>query len=402
MKILAIESSCDETAAAVVEDGRIIRSSVIDSQVEEHKLYGGVVPEIASRRHVENIGAVVQKALDDAGETFQSIDAVAVTYAPGLIGALLVGVNYAKGVALASGKELIPVHHIRGHIAANYLTHPDLTPPFLCLVASGGHSHIIQVNDYTDFTIIGRTRDDAAGEAFDKAARVLGFPYPGGIHIDRAAQQGRRGQYKLPKPKVNGSDFDFSFSGLKTAVINISHHAQQVGEAIDVNNLAADFQGTVAGILTAALNDEFQEEVYANPDLTVEQLNELYASLAAEYGLVVDSPYFDMDSFSKGWFTTNQYFDSPFYAIDYALSGCVAMQFLQMGLQDYGASLKTYEALVTQSADDSFLTVLEAVGLDSPFAVETLEQTAQTLQTFLEGDDSFAAADAVQQDADAA
>ena len=254
MKILAIESSCDETAAAVVEDGRIIRSSVIDSQVEEHKLYGGVVPEIASRRHVENIGAVVQKALDDAGETFQSIDAVAVTYAPGLIGALLVGVNYAKGVALASGKELIPVHHIRGHIAANYLTHPDLTPPFLCLVASGGHSHIIQVSDYTDFTIIGRTRDDAAGEAFDKAARVLGFPYPGGIHIDRAAQQGRRGQgarqYKLPKPKVNGSDFDFSFSGLKTAVINISHHAQQVGEQIDVNNLAADFQGTVADILT--------------------------------------------------------------------------------------------------------------------------------------------------------
>lgn len=250
MILLGIESSCDETAAALVEDGRTILSSVIASQVEEHKIYGGVVPEIASRRHVENIGAVVQKALDDAGETFQSIDAVAVTYAPGLIGALLVGVNYAKGVALASGKELIPVHHIRGHIAANYLTHPDLTPPFLCLVASGGHSHIIQVNDYTDFTIIGRTRDDAAGEAFDKAARVLGFPYPGGIHIDRAAQQGRRGQYKLPKPKVNGSDFDFSFSGLKTAVINISHHAQQVGEQIDVNNLAADFQGTVADILT--------------------------------------------------------------------------------------------------------------------------------------------------------
>ena len=163
-----------------------------------------------------------------------------------------------------------------------------------------------------------------------------------------------------------------------------------------------DVYTVVAGILTAALNDEFQEEVYANPDLTVEQLNELYASLAAEYGLVVDSPYFDMDSFSKGWFTTNQYFDSPFYAIDYALSGCVAMQFLQMGLQDYGAALKTYEELVTQSADDSFLTVLEAVGLDSPFAVETLEQTAQTLQTFLEGDGSFAAADAVQQDADAA
>ena len=233
MKILAIESSCDETAAAVIEDGRTIRSSVINSQVEEHKLYGGVVPEIASRRHAENICAVVEKALSDAGETFSSIDAVAVTYAPGLIGALLVGVNYAKGVALASGKPLIPVHHIRGHIAANYLTHPGLKPPFLCLVASGGHSHIIKVNDYTDFEIIGRTRDDAAGEAFDKAAA-----------------QGKRGEYKLPKPKVNGSDFDFSFSGLKTAVINISHHAQQKGESIDVNNLAADFQGTVADILT--------------------------------------------------------------------------------------------------------------------------------------------------------
>lgn len=250
MKILAIESSCDETAAAIVQDGRTILSSVIDSQVEEHKLYGGVVPEIASRRHTENICAVVQQALDDAGETFQSIDAVAVTYAPGLIGALLVGVNYAKGVALASGKPLIPVHHIRGHIAANYLTHPQLEPPFLCLVASGGHSHIIQVKDYTKFEIIGRTRDDAAGEAFDKAARVLGFHYPGGIFIDRAAQQGVRGTYKLPHPKVNGSDFDFSFSGLKTAVINLSHHAQQKGETLNVNNLAADFQGTVADILT--------------------------------------------------------------------------------------------------------------------------------------------------------
>jgi N6-L-threonylcarbamoyladenine synthase len=250
LKILAIESSCDETAAAIVQDGRTILSSVINSQVEEHKLYGGVVPEIASRRHAENICAVVQQALDDAGETFQSIDAVAVTYAPGLIGALLVGVNYAKGVALASGKPLIPVHHIRGHIAANYLTHPQLEPPFLCLVVSGGHSHIIQVKDYTKFEIIGRTRDDAAGEAFDKAARVLGFHYPGGIFIDRAAQQGTRGTYKLPHPKVNGSDFDFSFSGLKTAVINLSHHAQQKGEPLNVNNLAADFQGTVADILT--------------------------------------------------------------------------------------------------------------------------------------------------------
>ena len=250
MKILAIESSCDETAAAVIEDGRKICSSVINSQVEEHKLYGGVVPEIASRRHAENICSVVGQALTDAGETFDSIDAVAVTYAPGLIGALLVGVNYAKGVALASGKPLIPVHHIRGHIAANYLTHPDLKPPFLCLVVSGGHSHIIQVNDYTKFEIIGRTRDDAAGEAFDKAARVMGFNYPGGIFIDKAAQKGVRGEYRLPKPKVNGSEFDFSFSGLKTAVINIAHHAEQKGETLNINNLAADFQGTVSDMLT--------------------------------------------------------------------------------------------------------------------------------------------------------
>lgn len=250
MYILGIESTCDETAAAIVQDGRTLISNVISTSVKEQALYGGVVPEIASRRHVEYISATVEKALADASMEMKDIDAVAVTFAPGLIGAVLVGVNFAKGLAYAAGKPLVPVHHLRGHIAANYLTHPDLTPPFLCLVASGGHSHIIQVNDYTDFTIIGRTRDDAAGEAFDKAARVLGFPYPGGIHIDRAAQQGRRGQYKLPKPKVNGSDFDFSFSGLKTAVINISHHAQQVGEQIDVNNLAADFQGTVADILT--------------------------------------------------------------------------------------------------------------------------------------------------------
>lgn len=250
MKILAIESSCDETAAAVVEDGRTVLSSVINSQVEEHKLYGGVVPEIASRRHAENICGVVEKALADAKATFQTIDAVAVTYAPGLIGALLVGVNYAKGAALAAGKPLIPVHHIRGHIAANYIAHPDLKPPFLCLVVSGGHSHIILAEDYTKFQILGRTRDDAAGEAFDKAARTLGYHYPGGIYIDQAAQRGSRGQYSLPKPKVNGSEYDFSFSGLKTAVINLVHHAQQKGQEINRDNLAAEFQGTVAEILT--------------------------------------------------------------------------------------------------------------------------------------------------------
>ena len=250
MYILGIESSCDETAAAIVEDGKHLISNVISTSVKEQALYGGVVPEIASRRHAEYISATVQQALQDANMAIADVDAVAVTFAPGLIGAVLVGVNFAKGLAYGAGKPLVPVHHLRGHIAANYLTHPQLEPPFLCLVASGGHSHILLAHDYTHFEVIGRTRDDAAGEAFDKAARVLGFPYPGGIYIDKAAQLGQRGHYKLPKPKVNGSDFDFSFSGLKTAVINLSHHAQQKGEQLSVNDLAADFQGTVADILT--------------------------------------------------------------------------------------------------------------------------------------------------------
>lgn len=250
MKILAIESSCDETAAAVVEDGLTVRSNIISSQIEEHKKFGGVVPEIASRRHCENILDVVKRSLDEADCTLADIDAFAVTYAPGLIGALLVGTNFAKGLAMATGKPLIPVHHIAGHIAANYITDSTLKPPYLCLVASGGHSHIIEVTDYTKYHVIGRTRDDAAGEAFDKAARVLGFPYPGGVHIDKAAQQGNPKTYPLPRPKVAGSEYDFSFSGLKTAVINIAHNAEQKGESINKNDLAASFQQTVAEILT--------------------------------------------------------------------------------------------------------------------------------------------------------
>ncbi|MCM1329462.1 MAG: tRNA (adenosine(37)-N6)-threonylcarbamoyltransferase complex transferase subunit TsaD [Ruminococcus sp.] len=250
MKILAIESSCDETAAAVVEDGLTVRSNIISSQIEEHKKFGGVVPEIASRRHCENILDVVKRALDEAECTLADIDAFAVTYAPGLIGALLVGTNFAKGLAMATGKPPIPVHHIAGHIAANYLTDSTLKPPFLCLAASGGHSHIIEVSGYTKYRVIGRTRDDAAGEAFDKAARVLGFPYPGGVHIDRAAQSGDPNTYRLPRPKVAGNEYDFSFSGLKTAVINIVHNAEQRGETVNKNDLAAAFQQTVAEILT--------------------------------------------------------------------------------------------------------------------------------------------------------
>lgn len=251
MKLLAIESSCDETAAAVVENGRHVLSSVINSQMEEHRQYGGVVPEIASRRHTENIIAVTQKALDDASVCMEEIDGIAVTYAPGLIGALLVGVNFAKGLVLATQKPLIPVHHIRGHIAANYIAHPELEPPFLCLVVSGGHSHLIEVLGYTKFRIIGRTRDDAAGEAFDKAARAMGFPYPGGVFLDQAARQGDPSVYKLPRPKVEGSPYGFSFSGLKTAVVNLLHNASQKGETVEINNLAASFQQAVVEILSS-------------------------------------------------------------------------------------------------------------------------------------------------------
>ena len=262
MKILAIESSCDETAAAVVEDGKTVLSSVVSSQIEEHRLYGGVVPEIASRRHCENIVGVVEQALSDADCSLEGIDAVAVTYAPGLIGALLVGVNFAKGLALAADKPLIPVHHIRSHIAANYITAPALKPPFLCLVASGGHSHIIEVLDYTRFRVIGRTRDDAAGEAYDKAARAIGFPYPGGKEIDQAAKLGNPAGYLLPRPQVEDCPYDFSFSGLKTAVINLLHHAEQVGEQINVNDLCASFQQTVCDILSEKLMRAAEEFGY--------------------------------------------------------------------------------------------------------------------------------------------
>ena len=249
MNILALESSCDETAAAVVRDGREVLSNIIASQADEHRLYGGVVPEIASRRHAEAVSGVTRQALEEANLTLTDIDAVAVTYAPGLIGALLVGVNFAKGLAQAANLPLVPVHHLRSHIAASYLAHPDLKPPFLCLVVSGGHTHIVRVEDYTRFTVLGRTRDDAAGECFDKAARAMGMPYPGGVHLDRAAQNGDPTAFTLPRPHVDGSPFDFSFSGLKTAVINLLHKAEQRGESLPLNDLCASFQGTVCDIL---------------------------------------------------------------------------------------------------------------------------------------------------------
>ena len=255
MKILAIESSCDETAAAVVEDGRTILSSVVASQVEEHVLYGGVVPEIASRRHCESIVSVTQKALEEANLSLSQLDALAVTASPGLIGALLVGVNFVKGLSLSSGLPVVPVHHLRGHIASNYLAHPDLKPPFLCLVVSGGHSHIVRVESYTKFTVLGQTRDDAAGEAFDKAARAAGLPYPGGIHLDKEAEHGNDAAYKLPRPKVEGAPMDYSFSGLKTAVVNLIHKGKQTNTPICVPDLCASFRRAVVELLLKGLSE---------------------------------------------------------------------------------------------------------------------------------------------------
>ena len=249
MNILAIESSCDETAVAIVRDGREVLTDCIASQVALHREYGGVVPEIASRKHIEAIYPLADQALKEAGLTRDDIDAVAVTYAPGLIGALLVGVNFAKAAAMALNKPLIPVHHIRGHIAANYLAYPELEPPFLCLVVSGGHTMIIEVKDYTDMRILGTTLDDAAGECFDKVGRVLGMPYPGGAALDKTSQQGDETKYKLPVAKPGENPYNMSFSGLKTATLNLLHHAQQVGEELDIPSLCASFTAAVSETL---------------------------------------------------------------------------------------------------------------------------------------------------------
>ncbi len=248
MKILAIESSCDETSVSIVEE-RTVLSNVIATQIEEHKIYGGVVPEIASRRHAEAISQVCEQALKEAGLTYDDIEAVAVTFAPGLIGALLVGVNFAKGLALSLGVPLIPVHHLRSHIAANYIAHPYLKPPFLCLLVSGGNTVIAQVTDYTSFKIIGSTLDDAAGECFDKTARCMGLPYPGGVNLDKIATSADNKKYPLPYPKVSTGKYDFSFSGLKTAVLNLVHNASQKGEEIDVPVVCATVRQRVCDML---------------------------------------------------------------------------------------------------------------------------------------------------------
>ena len=246
MNILAIESSCDETAAAVVRDGRTVLSNCIASQIEMHTIYGGVVPEIASRKHVEAVTGLAEQAVAQAGLTKQDLDAVAVTYAPGLIGAVLVGVNFAKGAAMALDLPLIPVHHVRGHIAANYITHTELEPPFVCLCVSGGTTLIVDVKSYTDMEVLGGTRDDAAGECFDKVARVLGIGYPGGGPMDRLARGGDDGRYELPRAHVAGHDLDMSFSGLKTASLNLIHNAQQKGEELNLPDFAASFGRAVS------------------------------------------------------------------------------------------------------------------------------------------------------------
>lgn len=247
--VLAIESSCDETAAAVVKNGRQVLSNAIASQIDIHKLYGGVVPEIASRKHIEKINQVIEEALTESGQTLESMDAVCVTYGPGLVGALLVGVGAAKAISYATGKPLVGVHHIEGHISANYIANPDLQPPFLCLVASGGHSHLVMVRDYGQYEILGKTRDDAAGEAFDKVARAIGLGYPGGPKIDKLAREGDPKAIEFPRASIEGAPYDFSFSGVKSAVLNYINACRMKGEEYSSADIAASFQKAVVDVL---------------------------------------------------------------------------------------------------------------------------------------------------------
>ena len=262
MNILAIESSCDETAVSIVKDGRTVLTDCIASQVDLHRIYGGVVPEIASRMHIEAIYGLADQALEKTGLSRSDIDGVAVTYAPGLIGAVLVGVNFAKAVSMALNKPLIPVHHIRGHIAANYIAYPELKPPFLCLVVSGGHTMIVDVQDYTKMKILGTTLDDAAGDCFDKVGRVLGMPYPGGAALDKSASTGDDTKYDLPRSKPGANPYDMSFSGLKTATLNLIHHAEQIGEELDINSLCASFCAAVSDTLVPRVTMALQQTGY--------------------------------------------------------------------------------------------------------------------------------------------
>jgi len=295
MIILSIETSCDETAVALMRDGREILSNELFSQADMHALYGGVVPEIASRNHAALIGRLADMAIRNAGVAKKDIDAVAVTYAPGLIGALLVGVNFAKGLALALGVPLIPVHHIRGHIAANYIAYPELEPPFLCIIVSGGNSIIADVRGYTDIRILGRSRDDAAGECFDKAARVLGLGYPGGPALDKLAQDGDDTMFALPRPVIEGYPYDMSFSGLKTTVVNIVHNAEQKGEPLDKASLAASFAAAVSDILVprvmaAAVELGYKKAAIAGGVAANSRIRADFAKAAGAEGLTLYVP----------------------------------------------------------------------------------------------------------------
>lgn len=295
MKILAIESSCDETAAAVVEDGRRVLSNVVYTQIDIHKVYGGVVPEIASRKHIEKITGVVQAALEQAHITEKDLGAIAVTYAPGLIGALLTGVGFAKAYAYGLNLPLIPVHHLRGHVASNYLTSTRLKPPFLALIVSGGHSHIVRVKDYTDYEILGRTHDDAAGEAFDKVARILDIGYPGGREIERLAADGNSDALHLPHSSFSDNPYDFSFSGLKTSVINYVHKCKQSGELINRADVAASFCNTITSTLCdhfikAALDHGEKELVLAGGVSANTMLRNKVLHEAEKYGMNLFMP----------------------------------------------------------------------------------------------------------------
>ena len=290
VKILAIESSCDETAAAVVVNGRTVKSNVIFSQIDLHKLYGGVVPEIASRKHIEKINQVIEEALEKAGETLDSIDAICVTYGPGLVGALLVGVAEAKAIAYAKKKPLVGVHHIEGHICANYIEHPELEPPFMCLVASGGHSHLVKVVDYGEYEIIGRTRDDAAGEAFDKVARAIGLGYPGGPKIDKLSKEGNPKAIAFPKAKVDGAPNDFSFSGLKSAVLNYLNKCKMQGVEVNRADVAASFQEAAVEVLAehlvqAALEHNMKQVAIAGGVASNGALRKRVEEKCKKYGL---------------------------------------------------------------------------------------------------------------------
>ncbi|WP_101877172.1 tRNA (adenosine(37)-N6)-threonylcarbamoyltransferase complex transferase subunit TsaD [Lachnoclostridium edouardi] len=301
--ILAIESSCDETAAAVVRNGREVLSNIISSQIDLHTLYGGVVPEIASRKHIEKINQVIEEALAKAKVTLNDITAIGVTYGPGLVGALLVGVAEAKSIAYAAGKPLVGVHHIEGHVSANFIEHPDLEPPFVCLIVSGGHTHLVIVKDYGEFEIIGRTRDDAAGEAFDKVARAVGLGYPGGPKVDKAAKDGNKHAVEFPRAKIEGAPYDFSFSGLKSAVLNYINHANMMGEEIYVPDLAASFQNAVVESLVtravaAAKEYGYQKVALAGGVASNTALRQAMEEVCSQEGLKLyyPSPIFCTDN----------------------------------------------------------------------------------------------------------